>query len=462
MGCSAGTSSRSVAISPASGSFILHNRDATYDPDRRGGLTELQIRKQHRCRILLDNNIAWDGVAVFGRSEPSDTLPLLVWELKGRHRDILNDIDVKIARQNGGTVADIVSDLQKQTKVSVAGGTAQPFGIIDWEGSGVYLLEALQRFAGGFAIEDYQGNWSFTRWTDTPDLPVGATFDASYGVLDNFDVAERDGYIRNYVKAVGQEWVNNTRGTIAISSNIMSQQQERVFILAGPGGDSRISGWTDDSGNYAISLSASDSRVQPTRVGNVVVLDENRIQIRVRTNQFGNGTARVTAQAIGQSQRTQKTSEKRIDINLYGSQDAYGERELRLPPWFTGGFEGIHEWVTPWLRNLSQPMLLMRAIYPTSQANAAATARLVDHATPGKRARFVLNDITFDGFVLEASLRGGHRAVPMLEVVAANVQREPAPPLGVSVEFVADVAANLVVSVEDPNGQNIYGRYRTS
>ena len=461
-GASARLSGKSISPMSANGQFTLWAEDATYDPEASGGLSETQLRKNHGCRILVDGNLFWQGIAQFQSRDFTGAVNIVSWVLQGRHAEVLTQHRVEIERTDGGTVADLLSDMNGLIKVPVSGGTKQPVGIVTWRGSGISLIEAMQRYAGGFCVEDYQGNWSFTRWTDTPDLPVGLRATPDYGPMSDFSLQERVGYVRNFCEAEGKSWSPSVGDSlIAVTSNTMSQSSERVFVLAGLVGRERVTNWATD-GNYDIRLTTADTRATAEIVGTPFVIDSNTLQIRVRTNAFGNGITNVTANAYGSKQGTVEAAKRRIDIDLYDSQTVYGERQLALPPWFPGGYDGIHEWTTPWLRNLSQPMLIGRVSYPLTQDSKADTARVVDHLTPGRRAVLSLDTTSFDTFILSATLTGGNNRVPVLTVTGCNVQREPAPPLGVSVEFVADVVANLVVSVEDPNGQTIYGRLRTS
>ena len=459
-GSSARLSGKSVSVISALGTVVLHATDSTYDPEIAGPISERILRANHACRIYIDDNLFWEGIAKFQSRNFTGAIKTVTWNLIGKYSRILTRNRLDIERLDGGTITDLLGDMQSLLGVSVSGGTAQPVGVVQYRGSGLSFLEAIQRFAGGFIIEDYQGNWSFTRWTDTPDLPIGADFDLTYGPDADNSIQEREGYIRNFCKAVSQDWSASDDSLLAVTANNMSQSEERVFVLAGLIGRERVDSWVKNDA-YDIRLSSSKSGVTAAIVGRPFVIDSNTIQIRVRTNAFGSGVTRIRAEAHGRAQKLVKGVEREINIDLHDSQTIFGKQELILPDWFPGGYAGLYEWVVPWLRNLSQPMLIGRISYSLVQPTAAMTRALVDHLTAGKRVRVQTDSILFDTFLLTTGLTWGQQVAPRLTGTGCNVQREPAAPLEVSV-LPLDIAANIQVGVPNPNRQNIYGRYRTA
>ena len=68
---------------------------------------------------------------------------------------------------DGGTVAGVMAKFSDTFGVPISGGTAEPIGLVHFEESGIYFLDNIGRYAGGWCLEDQEGNWSFTRWNDT-------------------------------------------------------------------------------------------------------------------------------------------------------------------------------------------------------------------------------------------------------------------------------------------------------
>ena len=443
---------KSFGVSPANGQLLIWNKDALYDPDVAGPLSETALRLPHRVRFLADDLVRWEGRAQFlGRTE--GLVPTLGWQLYGLESLNATEGIVSINRR-GGTVADVVADINEGSSLEIGGGTSQSVGVIEWEGSPLYAMEATQRFAGGFMLELPLGQWQFIRWTDTPQMPISADFDQStYFLQQGFSFAERPDWVRNYCVAEGQAVVSDPAASDLRKSRRMGPQQQAVLVLASPDASAPV-----DEGLYLTdSATASVVSVTTRLIGGQRVA---YVRVQTTADHPAGEFVSVTAPAVDAVSVT-PFDPVPLEIEEFGTQEVFRRRALKLPPWFPAGAVGLYEWTRPYLRNLSQPALMLDATYHLNSETEAANASLTANAVPGRRNTFETQTGIFDGLVLSTTVTDVMDSVASWRVQAIAAIDRPAAPLGV-VLSASDVQVEATVSTEHPDGRDIFGRYRTA
>ena len=453
-----------VRTQTATGSLVLVDAQGRYDPDdSRLRVAETKLRQRHAVRLLADGAVAWQGVCEPSNSPDRSGIVRLAWRLQGKRSGILT-LGERELNIGSGTVAGLAQTWTAETGIPLSVASAQPHGLVFFKGNWLYFLGAFGRYAGGWCVEDHNGNWIFRSFADTPTLPVSATLDLGYGPDDDVDRAERAGHVRNYARCRAFAWVDQTdTSAVAFASHQMGEAEQRVFTLVHENTAIRRSRSMD---TFTVSATAF------TQTPVIVSVEQQTAtvsKVRVQTGGLlnsGDGTGRVTVSADGTISTREEVSSRQLRVTEFATQDVFGERELRVPPWFPTDFDGIFTWTLPWLRNLSQPPSHIAITYSEQQDSESRFAILRDACVPGRAVNFeyVKNGAvrSFEGLVLAVRHSGRRNHPGERTVFAVERRSEPPAPLGVTFDYVGDVTAQAVVSVEDPQGETVYSRRRTA
>ena len=457
-GCQPNLSSGGVSVAYATGVLVLNNADQRYNPDSALLLVdESKLRRRNSCRLLDGTTVVWAGTA----SPTSRNVKLggsMGWQLEGKHAEVLVRGDRELDK-SGLTIAGLSQAFSTASGISLSAAGTQKTGQVVFRGSWLYFLQDFARFAGGWVLEDRLGEFLFRQWTETPGLVLAGTLSEAFGPLeDGLLVSERVGHVRNHAICRGLVWAASESATLAFSTVTMGPNEQRwVAMIFEPSRQARPSEWS--------SYSVSDTK-NFSILGTAKKVSENVYNVRVQSGSF-TGHKSVTITATGSIERRRETSEREIEIKDYDTQEVFGQKTLRLPPWFPSSFDGLHTHTLPWLRNLSQPPSFIRATYPAVQSSVGMWESLRDALQPGNAVNITVPieenaTITFPALIMQIKLDGGWNRATTKTVIGIKRQSVPAAPLWVSVVDVADTSANVIVGVPSPNDQAVYGRVRTA
>ena len=174
---------RAVSIGVATGTITLRNHDYRYDPDSTlAAVNETDLRSRRNCRLWMGGRIDWVGKASFGRKLGHGASSTIVINLQGRRSAELLRAKREVV-YNGGTVAGAMERFSSVFGIPISGGTQEPIGLIHFEEAGVYFLDNIGRYAGGWCLEDQEGDWSFTRWNDTASRSPEVALTLAHGPM---------------------------------------------------------------------------------------------------------------------------------------------------------------------------------------------------------------------------------------------------------------------------------------
>lgn len=456
---------RSVAVSHGTGRLVLYNTDDRYNPDSTSALLDENIlRRSHRFKVVVGSILVRQGLC---EREGGDNKVggLLTFGLKGVYAETITR-GGRTLLSEGKTLSGLGQQFSTDSGINLLVGSEQPTGHVVFEGSWLYFLQDLSVFGGGWVLERADGEYVFRRWSDSPDLPLSATLSAEYGYLeDSFRFREEDGHVRNSAECTALVWSASESSVLAYASLTMSSGQQRpVTLVGGSQTTSRPAGWSaftlSDTANFSLRM-AGGSVEQTTPEGN-----PNARTVYVIPGAFS-GFRTVTVVARGSLERRRKETSRELTVDQYGTMDVFGDRPLRLPPWFPGDYDGIETYTRPYLTNLSQPPRFIQLTYPERQDTPGKWELLNGATNPGNAVDVEIvvsgESVVFPMLVLSTEISGGYAKPYRRTVTGIRRQAVPEAPLVVGISEIGDVEAYAFVGVPNPRStKSIYGRRRTS
>ena len=450
---------RAVSIGTTTGTITLRNHDYRYDPDSpHAAVNETDLRSRRDCRLRMGSRIDWRGKASFGRKVGHGTSSTITINLHGSKSAELTKSKRELV-YDGGTVAGVMARFSDTFGVPISGGTAEPIGLVHFEESGIYFLDNIGRYAGGWCLEDQEGNWSFTRWNDTTSRSPEVALTLAHGPdADTISVAEREGFVRNEAECNAFSWVTSTDEALIASAEFSVDRFEEVSTILRFKQSSyrQPLGWT--------RFEATPEDLVILRFGAAI----NNFSARADARTRGYAAAqpqKIRIAGYGTVRSRVKVTPFELDNNEHDTQQVFGKRRLRLPPWFPSTFTNVSRWTRPWLRNLSQPPVLIGITYPDLQATESMSRDLA-RAVSGTVVSVQFTDdnrvVTKKILVLSVYLTGGPRAAPLRRIIGVETRDVPPPPLTASTRAVTDRTAEVQANVQSPAREQVYMRIRTA
>ena len=455
---------RSVAVSHGTGALVLWNPDNRYNPDSPTSLVdETSLRTSHRFEARVGSIVVREGLCEHTWGD-NRLYGVLNYVLKGKNAETITRGGRRLLSE-GKTLAGVAQQFSDMSGIELSVGSTQRTGHVIFEGSWLYFLQDFATFAGGWVLERANGDYVFRRWTDSPNLPLAADLDISYGYLESpFRFREEDGHVRNSAECTALVWSTAESSTLAYATvTTVSGHQRVVRLTARSQRDSRPTQWSSfrlsDPDNFSLRMvhGEVDQHIPPG--------DPNSRFVYVIPGAF-TGARTVTVTASGQLERRRSQVSRELKIDQYGTQESFGDRPLRLPPWFPGDYDGIETYTRPWLVNLSQPPRFIRLRYPERQDTMGKWELMNRALNPGNAVDATVivdgQQTTFPMLVLSVEIMGGYNKPYYRDVIGIRRQAVPEPPLRVSISDVSDVEAFADVGVPNPaSTKTVYGRYRT-
>ena len=453
------------AIKPGTmqGSVTIFNEDGIFDPDDpRLQVDESRLRTKNLIRHSANGILLWEGLCILADRRPSRNTPTIVFELQSRHHDALTIPNGEL-NTSSGTVSSLARRFSDISKVPFAASSSQPHGIVYHNGNWMRFLTDFGLYAGGWAIEDIRGNWTFHRFIETPNLPIAAVFGFAYGYDDkSLEYQEYEGHVRNTAECRAFTWERIADPVILGSTKVQMRplQQRWVDVEFRTSLTRRIIEWTDTE------VSGGDGSIiaitSPIRE-----LSPTKIQVQITTAAFGLPLTReFTVAAKGIADKKVEVEPKKLEIDLFNTLGVFTPKELNPPEWFTPSFDGIADYTLPWLRNLSQPTEHLKITYPEWQETQGQFTTLATQGVPGKavQADVIKNDRQRRANILITSIehRDQINGQP-LRTIRGVTRRSFAPaPLTARINRLVFNAVEIAARVPSHAGQKIYSRLRTA
>ena len=456
-GCRPGLDGRGVRTSMATGSLVMSNRDRRFDPDSpRLQVPENSLRRRNPCRLLLDGEVAWEGLASYNSRRGDDETGVLLFSLEGKYaRKLL--LGRRVMNTGGGDCASLAQRYTNLSGIPLEARSDNPVGLVYYQGTWLDWLEHFGRYAGGWCLENQSGDWKFLEFASTPNLPLAATLGLEYEP-DGRSVThgERVGWVRNYAECVAQYWAADQEETALATKERSLGRLQRVTIplVFERSASQQPLGWTRFEVSPSDIAFVFTSSTQDVANASVTVLSRGYAAVPPQ---------KIRITGYGRANRRKTTDPEKVTITEFDTQDVYERQELRLPPWFPSDFNNLGSHFKPWLRNLSQPAEALQVTYDNRQLTRSQANTLRRSVVPGNAVdvtialdgRIQTKPLAILGVRLSGNRHGGTRTV------SGIVRRElPPAPLAVNSRLVTDQSAVVQAYVQSPALEPLYMRIR--
>ena len=464
-GCAPDIAPDAVVPATAIGFIVTDNSSRVLDPDSPNRqISVQQVAARNEVRLLINDYVWWTGALTYDRKIPRDGGENIRWVLDGRHgQELRTNL---LLYSDATTLGEVLSDVEQLTTLSFnaeLGSGMIPVADVSWDGGILPFLEEVQTYIGGFAIESRLGEIDLIPYTKAQQLPLAATFTSEYeSLLDLYRRGTRPAHSRSAADVEYSYFTpdiddnGNPRDIRVFRSTFYTYPGLRRvdYITDVASATSRPIRWT----RFTASIAGTSTR--PVLTTNTADPLNVRIAIDVPTSLTGLQPVLVEGYA---ERDVLTTGTKRLVQNT----QFLGEAPVQqYPSWFNSGFDGVIQWVKPWLDVLAVPPQHIRVAYKGWQTTAEQSATVTSQAIPGARCSFTVlvneQPTSVTALILQVGIRWRETQPPIHTVDAIITDDVDPRDLYISATGVSDTEVQVLTELPEFTGRTVYVRARTA